>query len=204
MLREVGQRRLRRFAQRMTVRHDDAPMPAIAGQPHQVREDRARAGGDGDVDAIGGRELGDLFRVALVQVQADLGVAVAEFPQHLRQHVTCLRVRGGDGEVSRVVLAQVGRQHLDVARLAHDLRGAVDDLGSRVRGTQQGASLAFEDLEAELVLELLELLADARLRGVQDARGLRDVQVVLGYSHEVAQLRELHGRCIPLVGHRGR
>ena len=59
-------------------------------------------------------------------------------------------------------------------------------------GPHQRAALAFEQLEAQLVLELLELLAHAGLRGVQHARGLGDVEIVLGDCDEVAQLYEFH------------
>ena len=179
-------------------------MPAIAGQAHQAGEHRARARGDGEIDAVGGREIGDLFGISLVQVQAHLRVLVAEALEHLRQHVTRLGVRGGDGQRTRLVLAQLRGQRLDAARLAHDLRGAVDDLGAGVGGPHQRAALAFEQLEAELVLELLELLADAGLRRVQHARRLGDVEVVLGDRDEVAQLYEFHRGVVELVGHRRR
>ncbi len=59
-------------------------------------------------------------------------------------------------------------------------------------GPHQRAALAFEQLEAELVLELLELLAHAGLRRVQHARGLGDVEVVFRDRDQVAQLDEFH------------
>ena len=169
-----------------------AAMPAKAGQAHQAGEHRARARGDGEIDAIRGREIGDLFGISLVQVQTHLRVLVAESLEHLRQHVTRLGVRGRDRQRARFVLAQLGGERLDAARLAHDLRGAVDDLVAGVGRAHQRAALAFEQLEAELVLELLQLLADAGLRRVQHARGLRDVEIVFGDGHEVAQLDEFH------------
>ena len=180
------------LAERMAVRHDDGAMPAIAGQAHEAGEHRARAGGDGEIDAIGGREIRDLFGISLVQVQPHLRIFVAEALEHRRQHVTRLRVRGGDRQRAGVVLAQLRGQRLDAARLAHDLRGAVDHLGAGVGRPHQRAALAFEQLEAELVLELLELLADAGLRGVQHARRLGDVEVVLGDRDEVAELDQFH------------
>ena len=39
---------------------------------------------------------------------------------------------------------------------------------------------------------------------VQDARGLRDVEIVLGHRHEVTQLYEFHQGLVGLVGHRRR
>jgi hypothetical protein len=100
--------------------------------------------------------------------QGSRRILVAEFLEDRRQHVTRLRVRGRDGERARIVLAQLGRELLDAAGLAHDLRGAVDDLGAGVGGSQQRATLAFEEPQAEFVLELLGWWA---IDGVKENRG---------------------------------
>ena len=176
----------------MPVRNDDAAMPAKAGQAHQPGEYRTCAGGDGEVDAVRGGEVGDLFGISLVQVQPHLGELVAESLEYRRQHVARLRMRGGDGQGAFVFLAQLGGQGLDAACLPHDLRGALDDLRAGVGGPHQRPALALEQLETEFVLELFELFADAGLGGVQHARRLCDVEIVLGYGHEVAQLYEFH------------
>ena len=49
-----------------------------------------------------------------------------------------------------------------------------------------------EQREAELVLELLELLAQRRLRGVDLLRGLRDVESGIDDGEQAAQLHESH------------
>jgi hypothetical protein len=133
-------------------------------------------------------ELCDLLGIPLVQVQPHLWVFVAEALEHLRQHVAGLGVRGGDGQRAGFVLAQLGGQRLDAARLTHDLRGAFDDFAARISRSHQRAALAFEQREAKFVFELLQLLAHSGLRRVQYARRLRDVEVVLGDSDEVPQL----------------
>jgi hypothetical protein len=68
-------------------------------------------------------------------------------------------------------------------------------------GSDQRPALAFEQLQTQLVLELLELLAHAGLRGMQRACGLGDVEIVFCDRHEIAQLDEFH-RFPVLVSHR--
>jgi hypothetical protein len=115
-----------------------------------------------------------------VQVQADIGVLVSELLDHLGQHVTGLRVGGSDRErAARFVLELLG-QVLDVADLAQDAGRAVDHLLPGRRDPCEIAPVAHEDLEPELVLEQLDLLADARLRGVELLRRGGDVETGLG------------------------
>ena len=64
------------------------------------------------------------------------------------------------------------------------------------RDAREIAPLAHEDLEAQLVLEQLDLLADARLRGVQLLRGGRDVQAALRHRREIAQLVQFHAEAL--------
>src|ERR1700722_14668602 len=63
---------------------------------------------------------------------------------------------------------------------------------ARRGGAREGASLALEQLEAEFLLEQLELAADAGLRGMQLACGGGYVQAVLVDRNEIPQLLELH------------
>ncbi len=100
-------------------------------------------------------------------------------------------------------VAQLGGEILDALRLLQDAQSALDHLLARRRDAREIASLAHEDLEAELVLEQLDLLADARLRGVQLLRRRRDVQPALGDGGEIAKLVQLH-RIAPVASDRGR
>ena len=70
-------------------------------------------------------------------------------------------------------------------------------------GRTSARPLRSNSWKPELVLELLQLLADPGLRGVQYARRLRDVEIVLGHRHEITQLYEFHRGLVGLVGHRG-
>ena len=127
-----------------------------------------------------------------MQMQAHLRVLQPKRANHLRQHVTRLRVRGGDGQRAAVRLAQLRGSAADVVHLAQDAAGARDDLLAGGGGAGQRATLALEELESELLLEQLELPADAGLRGVQlPCRG-RDVEPVLVDRNEIAQLLKLH------------
>jgi hypothetical protein len=58
--------------------------------------------------------------------------------------------------------------------------------------SRERASFALEQLEAEFLLEQLELAADAGLRGMQLARGCGYVQAVLVDRYEIPQLLEFH------------
>jgi hypothetical protein len=54
------------------------------------------------------------------------------------------------------------------------------------------AAVAHEDLKAELVLEQLDLLAHARLGGVQLLGGRSDVETALRDGGEVSELVQFH------------
>jgi hypothetical protein len=53
--------------------------------------------------------------------------------------------------------------------------------------------LAHEDLDAEFVLEILDVLADARLRGEQRIGDFGQVEVLAHRFADDAQLLEIHG-----------
>jgi hypothetical protein len=127
-----------------------------------------------------------------VQVQPHLRVLAAERLDDFRQHVPRLRVRGRDRERAAFLVLEIVRQALDVLHFAQDPYRTVDDLLPCLRDAREVAPVAHEDLEAEFVLEQLDLLADARLRRVQLLRGRRDVEAGLGDGGEVTQLMQFH------------
>ena len=159
------------FRQRVPLGHQHDAIPFVAGQRHQFGIIGQCLGGDADVDVALGRLLGDLQRVALVQDDLDLRIARGEFAQHLRQHVAGLRVRGGDGQRAGVLAAEFVGDALQVGEFAQRAaRGRDHDYaGRRERG--QALALAHEYRQAEFVLELPDLLADAGLRGEKGLRG---------------------------------
>ncbi len=138
-------------------------MPAIARQQYQIAEQLLRAGVDGEVDAIALGHVGDLLGRALVQVQFDLRITLAEASNHLRQHVARLRVRGRDGEHAGVLGAELVGDALEVADFPQRPPRCRNDDFTRRRERRQALALAYEYAQAELVLELPHLLADAGL-----------------------------------------
>ena len=176
----------------MPLRRDDHAVPLVAGQRDELREVGERLGRDADVDLAARRLLGHLHRIALVQHDLDLGVARRELAQHLRQHVARLRVRGGDRQRAGVLAAEFVGDALQVRDLAHRApRGRDDDLaGGRER--RQPLALAHEHRQAELVLELADLLADARLRREQRFGGVGHVEAVVDDRAEVLELLQVH------------
>ena len=157
-----------------------------------MREKLLRSGGNGEVDAVARDHFRDLLRGALMQVQAHLRILEAKRANHLGQHVARLGMRGRDGQRPAVGLAQLRRRTADVLHFAQDAAGARNDFLARGRGAGQRAPFALEQLKTELLLQQLELPADAGLRGMQLPRGGRDVESVFVYRHEVAQLLEFH------------
>ena len=109
-----------------------------------------------------------------------------------RQHETRLRVRGGQDQSAAVLAALVGGVGADVAGFVEDAarvhQHALAGGGDRF----QAAALAREQLEAEFVLELLELLGQAGLGGVHALGGQGDVEAGIGDGDEVAELGEGH------------
>ena len=111
---------------------------------------------------------------------------------HLRQDIARLGVRGADGQTAATLVAQLGGEILDGLRLLQDLQRTLDDLLPRRGDAGEIAALAGEDLEAQLILEQLDLLAHPGLRGMQLLGGSRYVKSALGYGRQVAQLVQLH------------
>src|SRR6185369_162673 len=73
---------------------------------------------------------------------------------------------------------------------------ALDDLGqflARLGQAEQALAAADEDLDAELVLKVLDVLADAGLRGIERAGDFGQVEILAhGFAHD-AELLKIHG-----------
>ena len=178
--------------QRMARGHEDHAVPVVARQRGELREVGERLGGDAEVGVAARGLLRHLARVALVQHQPHLGIARGEGLEHGRQHVAGLRVGGGDRELAFVLAAELLGDALQVGHLGERAaRGRDDDLAGRGEPREPLAG-AHEHLHAELVLELADLLADARLRRVERFRRLGDVEAVVDDGDEVAQLLQVH------------
>ena len=128
----------------MALRHHHGAVPAIDRQAHQMRKQLLRARRDGEIDAVAGDHFGDLLGGALMQMQAHLGVFLAKYADHLRQHIARLGVRGRDRQGAAVGLAQIRRGAADVLHFAQDAAGARDDFLAGGGDAGQRAALALE------------------------------------------------------------
>ena len=86
---------------------------------------------------------------------------------------------------------ELGADALQVADFAQRAPCGRDDgiAGRRERG--EPLALPDEHADAELVLELPDLLADAGLRRVQRLRGVRHVEAVVDDRAEIAELLQV-------------
>ena len=92
--------------------------------------------------------------------EMDFGKGLHEGGDHRRQRISRLRVRGRDSELPLISVCELLAQPLDISNVQEN---TVDDLGkfpTRIGQAQQTLPLADELLEAEFVLQVLDVLAD--------------------------------------------
>ena len=148
----------------MPVGHDDPPVPAIARQQDEIAEEILGARIDREIDAIPKCHIGDLLGRALMQMQFDLRIFLAEFAHHGRQHIARLRMRGADRQRAAAVAFLFVGEPLDALNFLQDFLGSIDHAFTRRGDAREVAALTQEDRKAELIFELLQLLRDAGLR----------------------------------------
>ena len=202
-LRQALQRQRRAGAglglQRMARRHQHRVGPAVARQRQQLRMQRQRFGGDADVGLAVDQQPRDLLRRALRELQADLGMGLAEIAHRRRQRVARLAVRGGDAQMAAVGAGEVLAGAAQVLGLAQQPLDDGHHVAARLGQAGQALAGAHEDVDAELVLELADLPAHAGLRGVQRLRHLGQVEVAALGLADGSELLEVHRR----QSHRG-
>ena len=76
----------------------------------------------------------------------------------MRQHIARLRVRGRDGELPLLAVAELLAEPLDVRGVDQDALDDLDQLLAGVGQAEQPLAAAHEQLDAELVLEILDVL----------------------------------------------
>jgi hypothetical protein len=128
-----------------------------------------------------------------VQAQLHPRMRGTEVAHRRRQRIARLRVGGGDGQRAAVLGREIFAGAPQVVGLQQQ---PLDDRQHRLAGRRQpGQALAgtLEQRDAELVLQLADLPADARLRGVQRLGHGSEVEALAhGLAHG-AQLLEVHG-----------
>ena len=128
-----------------------------------------------------------------MQGEAHLRVGVAEGGDDVGQHIARLRVGGGEDELPLLAVGELLAELLDIARLDQN---PLHDVGQFLAGLgqpQETLAAADEQLDAELVLQVLDVLGDARLGGVERIRYLGQVVVAAQRLADDAQLLEIHG-----------
>src|SRR5690606_4566825 len=149
-------------------------------------------GGDGHISLLMQHHAGERGRVSFCQLQANLGEALTESRNDPWQKIPRLRMRAADGQAALVFPRELIADALEIVDLAHD---AFDDLGDRMARFGQpldALAVAFEDLDAQLFLELDDRLRYAGLRGVQAARRFGQIEVAAyGFANE-AELLKVH------------
>jgi hypothetical protein len=134
----------------------------------------ARAVADGQVD-LAGREIDDLH--AGRQPDVDLGLGLLELAQARHQPLGGERRGGGQGQAAAVDGG--GQQGCGLGQAVEGLaQGGQGGLGGV--GQQQALGRALEQGRADIVLQVLDLLADGAGRHRQLVGGAAEVQVARG------------------------
>ncbi|MNM63578.1 hypothetical protein D3C81_749480 [compost metagenome] len=127
-----------------------------------------------------------------MHVQGHFRVLLDEIADHRWQRITGLGVRGGDGQGALLLVGELLGDLLDAFDLAQDLAGGIDDALTRGGDTGQVLAATRKDFNTQFIFEQADLLADPRLRGIQTLRRRGDVEVMVRYFPDVAQLLKLH------------
>ena len=108
-----------------------------------------------------------------------------------RQNADVGRRKSADRELARAPVGSLLREPPGMLDAAEDvLRLAQEDAAGV--GQRHVMTAAIEQRHADRFLELPDLLAERRLRGVQACSRAREAQLV-GHRHEIAQVSEFHG-----------
>ena len=152
--------------ERVARRHDDGMAPRIVGERHQLGAARQRLGGDADVGLA-------VERASARSPSGSTGAAPGARRgtpcgrrDRLGQRVARLRVRGGDRQRARSVSAYCSASRLMFsARAACARRCATSSVPGSVNPSRR-LPRRTKISTPQLVLEVLDVLADARLRRV--------------------------------------
>ncbi|OPZ07596.1 MAG: hypothetical protein BWZ07_03289 [Alphaproteobacteria bacterium ADurb.BinA280] len=104
-----------------------------------------------------------LCRTALMQGQMDFREGFTELRYHSWQRVARLRMCGGNGELAFIAIGVLRCEMLDVLRIQQQTLHDCHQLATGIRQPGETLALAHEKLDAELVFEILDVLADTRL-----------------------------------------
>ena len=128
-----------------------------------------------------------------MQLELDLRIALHEAADHVGQHVARLGVGGGDRQAADRLVGELVAHLLQVVEVAQHALGDRQHGPPRLGDRHQALAVAGEDLDAELGLELADLLGHPGLRGKQRIGRFRDIEAATGDFMHVTQLLQVHG-----------
>src|SRR5258706_6935300 len=102
-------------------------------------------------------------------------------------------MRGRDREPPLVLLGELLADLLEVFGILQYPLGDVQDRFPRLGDGDDALAVADENIDAEFFFQAADLLADARLRGMQYLGRAREVKVLAGNFATVRQLLQFHG-----------
>src|SRR5882724_3278633 len=151
-----------------------------------------RAGCNGEIDAIQLRHLRKMLGRTLMQMELHVRILFAELPDYRRQDISRLRVGRTDGKRTLTFVLELVGHASDVLSLAQQPQRIHDHALPCRRYFGERPAIAHEDIHAQLFLQQFELLADGGLRRMQLCSGRGEVQIVLSYRSQEAQLLKFH------------
>lgn len=190
-------RTVRRPAPGLGASGDDTTTVSLAQQLHRGQRGgrgRQREDDEREVQGAAGQFTDQVVGAALLDEQADAGVAVVEGAEHVREQAGAQARGRAQPDPAAAQLDQF--LHLVPGRV----RVGQDAAGQReqgLTGVREGdvAPGPEEQIRAQLPLQCLDLLGKGRLGDMDQVRGPGEVPG-LGDRHEVLELRELHDRTI--------
>ena len=177
---------------------DEAAVPAVAGDGGERRVGAQCLGADGEVHRVGLRQLRELGRRALVDLERDPGIGEPEGADHRRQDIAGLGVGGADPQHALGFVHMVPTHREDVLPDRQRLPRIAQDL--LPGGGEGGEALALTDEEPgpELRLQAGEVLGHGGLHQMQPLRRLAHVESGLHCGHQGPELPQLHD-CAPYL-----
>lgn len=169
------------FRKFVPIRNKNNAIPVVSGNLQKVIEQIVRTGRDRKIDIVPGHHVCDLIRGSLVQIQADLRVLMSKFAHYAWKNISRLCVRCGNRQCAFFFLVKVRSKASDLFDFFHDSARSDDNLLAGACYATKTFPLAAEQLQAELFLKQLELLADPGLRCIQSISGRRNVEAIIDY-----------------------
>ena len=171
---------------------DDGVIPGIVREGDDIGVLLQRLGGNADVGAAVEQHGDDLLRAGLMQHQPHLGKSLLELHDHLRQRVARLCVRRRHRQLALVAQRELLGELLDVLGVEQHPLDDADQLLAGLCQSEQPLAAAHEQLDPQLVLEILDVLADAGLRGIESVGNIGQVELAAyGFAND-AKLLKVH------------